>query len=109
MHTAVSYHTGYRGSQAAQWELCSSPELVWWRGQSPEVRFLEWWEEEGPVEHTGLLGVCQNCNLLGSNDITSLTLSSESVQATKKHNHRLFCYGAPEATRPESNTDRLQL
>lgn len=54
-----SYHTGYKGSQAAQWELCSSPELVWWRGQSPEVQFLEWWAEEEPVEHTGLLGVCQ--------------------------------------------------
>lgn len=58
-----SYHTGYKGSQAAQWELCSSPELVWWRGQSREVLFLEWWVEEEPVEHTGLLGVCQNCNL----------------------------------------------
>lgn len=55
-------HTGYKGSQAAQWELCSSPELVWWREQSPAVQFLEWWAEEEPVEHTGLLGVCQNCN-----------------------------------------------
>lgn len=64
-----SYHTGYKGSQAAQWELCSSPELVWWRGQSPEVQFLEWWAEEEPVEHTGLLGVCQNCNLLESNKV----------------------------------------
>lgn len=70
-----SYHTGYKGSQAAQWELCSSPELVWWRGQSPEVQFLELWVEGEPVEHTGLLVVCRNCNLLESNKITSVTVS----------------------------------
>lgn len=70
-----SYHTGYRGSQAAQWELCLSPELVWWREQSLVLLFLECWEEEEPVEHTGLLGVCRNCNLLDSNKIISVTFT----------------------------------
>ena len=69
-----SYHTGYKGSRAARWELCSSPELVWWQGQSPEVQILEWWAEEELVEHTGLLGVCRNCNLFDRNKIIMMIL-----------------------------------
>lgn len=65
----ASYHTGYKESQAAPWELCPSPELEWWQGQSREVHFLEWWVEEEPVEHTGLLGEYQNCSLLKSNKV----------------------------------------
>lgn len=59
-----SYHTGYKGSQAALWELCSGPELAWSQGRNPEAQLLEWWEEEEPAQRTGLLGVCRNCNLL---------------------------------------------
>lgn len=49
-----SYHIGYKGSRAARWELCSSPESVWLQERSPAARFLEWWAEEELVEHTGL-------------------------------------------------------
>lgn len=59
------YHTGYTGIRAAQWEPCSSPELVWWQVRNRVGRFPEWWAGEGLVERTGLLGVCRNCNLLG--------------------------------------------
>lgn len=87
-----SYHTGYKGSQAAQWELCSSPELVWWQAQSPEVQFPEWWAEEGPVEQTGLLGVCRNCNLLESNEIISMTIGlSQMVYYVQVKKPQCWC------------------
>lgn len=59
------YHTGYTGIRAAQWEPCSSPELVWWQVRNRAGRFPEWWAGEELVERTGLLGVCRNCSLLG--------------------------------------------
>lgn len=59
------YHTGYTGIRVAQWELCSSPELVWWQVQNRGGLFPEWWAGEELVERTGLLGVCRKCNLLG--------------------------------------------